>query len=301
MNSNIQIEYKYSKNLFKNGVVIESDLFNCRIYWAKIISSETQSLLTQFTKHTFYEMEYAIDGKIGMLIDNNTKIDISPSNFVIVPPDTYHQIIDGDDIGARFIMAFSIEPQNEKIKFILNELSNISVYKCSRELYTLLSFLSNLHYSDEYFDNKIKQNIAELFVIEILKNISKKVNLSGYDLNKNGKSALIANQIRSYIASRAGVGLTVEKIAQKFNYSARHLNRILINEFGKTAKELIAYEKLKKIEEYTASTSLALYEIAELCGFADADAMNKFFKRYNKINLSSYREISGSKNADNLH
>jgi len=38
------------------------------------------------------------------------------------------------------------------------------------------------------------------------------------------------------------------------------------------------------------STSLSLGEIAELCGFSDSYAMNKFFKRYNKVTPTVFRK-----------
>ena len=58
---------------------------------------------------------------------------------------------------------------------------------------------------------------------------------------------------------------------------------------------MIMNDKLKKIEELIASTPLSFIEIAEICGFSDGYAMNKFFKRHNHVNLSDFRAISGKK------
>ena len=69
---------------------IENDLFQCRIYWVKVIGSETESLLTQYTKHTFYEIQYALEGRIVMQIGrNDDKFRLVDLNFLI-PFDLHH-------------------------------------------------------------------------------------------------------------------------------------------------------------------------------------------------------------------
>ena len=99
----------------------------------------------------------------------------------------------------------------------------------------------------------------------------------------------------NYIKSFNGIGIGVAELAERFSTSERHINRIFNAELGKGPREVINHEKLKKIEEYVVSTRLSFNEIAELCGFSDEYAMNKFFKRYNLINLSDFRKIKGGK------
>ena len=104
-----QIIERKSHSIGKYNIIVENDFMKCHIYWARIVGSETESLFTQYTKHTFYEIQYALEGRIVMQIEKNKNIIVEQSDFIIVPPDTFHQIVDGDTVGARFIMAFSIE------------------------------------------------------------------------------------------------------------------------------------------------------------------------------------------------
>ena len=106
----------------KFDIKICNDIFECRVFWARIISSERQSLFTNNTKHTFYEIQDALDGCMGMLINEDEYLHINNSEFIIVPPDIYHQVVDGDSSGARFIMAFDINPSRENLKYRLKYL-----------------------------------------------------------------------------------------------------------------------------------------------------------------------------------
>ena len=55
-----------SQSIGKYDIIVENDFMKCRIYWARIVGSETESLFTQYTKHTFYEIQYALEGRIVM-------------------------------------------------------------------------------------------------------------------------------------------------------------------------------------------------------------------------------------------
>lgn len=293
-------EYTKSRNIFRNSIVIDTELFYCRVYWAKVISSETESLFTQYTKHTFFEMQYALNGRIGMLVGENEQIDVEENYFIIVPPDTYHQIIDGDSIGARFIIAFSLDARDRTVSEAINRLSDIKAIHQSTSMRSLLSMMINSKRCEDAVSKRILDSLTEMFILEIIKAVSGDINSESPLAQSVGKNEKLAKDVVTYIASRAGIGVSAESVAEKFNYSARHLNRIMICEVGKTLHDIISHEKLKKIEEYAASTILTLYEIAALCGFSDAYAMNRFFRRYNKINLSQYRRISGRKNGNNM-
>jgi AraC-like DNA-binding protein len=105
------------------------------------------------------------------------------------------------------------------------------------------------------------------------------------------ENELRVSQMRRFIADHNGIGVTPADVSRKFNISERHINRIFVGVTGKTLKEEINRQRLGKIEELVASTSLTLREISELCGFSDEYAMNKFFKRYTLYSLTEYRAL----------
>lgn len=270
---------------------IENDLFQCRIYWIKVIGSETESLFTQYTKHTFYEIQYALEGRIVMQIERNQDIRIEQSNFIVIPPDTFHQIIDGDSVGARFIMAFSLEIKDNRLSGLQHDLSEPIPYRETPQMRKLLTLMLGKQDYDTPLRRKQLVGYLECFLLEMMEAISPFVYRTLPQNALNDKELRVA-QIQKFIADCNGVGIRPSDIAQRFNICERHLNRIFVEITGATLKENINRKKLAKVEELVATTNLSFREISQLCDFSDAYTMNKFFKKYNYNSLREYRALS---------
>ena len=284
----------FSHNISKFDIIIDNPLLDCRIFWARVVSSENESLFTQYTKHSFYEIQYALKGKIGMLLGDDRTVNVAESEFIIVPPDTYHQIIDSDSVGARFIMAFSMKPKlkaAEKLVGLLSEPAPIPETPHMREL---LSVILDTEYENDPVTKESIKKLVECFLLEVLQKIRIQ-SKNKYSSSSASQKKSDTSRISAYIKEANGIGVTVSDIAKKFSISERQLNRIFNETEGRSLQAVIHSEKLKRIEELVASTSLTLSEIAELCGFSDEYAMNKFFKRHNLQNLSDFKALSSKK------
>ena len=260
------------------------------LYWAKTVSGENEGLLTSYTKHTFYELQFPIDGKLVMNAGNKNNIIVSVNDFIVIPPDTYHQIIDADNNGKRFIMAFSFA-KNTNVVNKFNDITNkLIVTKKSNELKKLLDTAILFSSKNSVISNEIFLNIISAVLLELIRNV-----LGEFITNASNDvyyDNFITNEIYNYIKDKRGIDVTLKSLAKTFGYSERHLNRLFNANVGKTVYDVIAREKLSRIEELVTVTDLSLNEIATLTGFCDGYSMNKFFKRYAKTNLSKYRKIS---------
>ena len=260
------------------------------LYWAKTVSGENEGLLTSYTKHTFYELQFPIDGKLVMNAGNKNDFVVSVNDFIVIPPDTYHQIIDADSNGTRFIMAFSIA-KNTNVVNKFNDITNkLIVTKKSNELKKLLDTAILFSSKNSVISNEIFLNIISAVLLELIRNV-----LGEFITNASNDvyyDNFITNEIYNYIKDKRGIDVTLKSLAKTFGYSERHLNRLFNANVGKTVYDVIAREKLSRIEELVTVTDLSLNEIATLTGFCDGYSMNKFFKRYAKTNLSKYRKIS---------
>lgn len=277
-----------SNNINKFNLAFSNSLMECRVFWARVVSSENESLFTQYTKHTFYEIEYAIEGKIDLIIDGEKQLTVNENDFVIIPPDTYHQIVDNDSEGARFIMAFEVQFKDERLSSTSKLLSELAPRHATGDMRELLDMLLEKKYRDTPVRKRVITSLLESFFLEIVEVIMAEPDLPHASEDAENEAKL--EEILSYIRRHGGVGISVSDIAKKVSMSERHLSRTVTSLTGKSPKELINYEKLKRIEEYMVSTSLSLGEIAELCGFSDSYAMNKFFKRYNKVTPTVFRK-----------
>lgn len=266
---------------------------DARIFWARLVSGDQESLLTQDTKHTFYEIQYALEGELRIQLGNRTLFRIPQGSFLVVPPDTFHQITDPADSVSRFVLAFSVSAADSSILQALKALHTPTVYTPADD--TLLSLI--LHRSDPA--NPVQQHslgaLLEAFLLELLSVAAEQFPPGGTHPGENEPASQRVAQICAYIQSCHGIRISVEEVARRFSVSPRHLNRLLRSVSGKSPREIINHEKLIKLEEYLVSTDLSFSEIAVLCGFCDVYAMSKFFKRYTKTSPSDFKRLAKKK------
>ena len=135
--------------------------------------------------------------------------------------------------------------------------------------------------------------LIECFLLEVLEivcGMSHRTRTHTETENEQKAAAILA-----YVQETSGIGVSVSDIASRFGISQRQLHRLFFAVTGHGLSETIALEKLRKIEDLIGTTTLSFSEIAEICGFSDGYAMNKFFKRHNKVNLSEFRALANRK------
>ena len=278
-------------NLDKHHLTVDNGDFSATVFWARVVSSETESLLTHYTKHTFFEIQYALEGRIVITVGDNDRYTLEERDFIIIPPDTYHQIVDGDDTGARFILAFSLAAKEGALHDTALRKGAIP-HRESAALRQLLHLILQKSAADTGHAKGVLSGLIESFLYELCDILAP---TDGYADEKSaqlpgGTKRITA--VQAYIRQYHGIGMTVSTLARHFGISERHLNRIFQSEVHRTVREAINHEKLRYMEELIASTPLSLMEISALCGFSDEYAMNKFFKRYNRMRLSDYRRTA---------
>ena len=228
-----------------------------------------------------------------MILGDNTPLSFDESDFVIVPPDTYHQIVESDSTGARFIMAFSLRVKEARLAKLLSErLSAPRPYRESPHMRSLLSVILQKNYHDEPLRKESITSLVECFFFEVLEQICPAVTSSSTPPAPFPEAEKKVSEIERFLHEYNGIGLRVTDVSRRFGISERHLSRLFSEVRGYSPRDAINREKLKKIEELVTSTDLSLSEISELCGFSDEYAMNKFFRRLNRVNLSEFRRIA---------
>ena len=284
-----------SSNINIFDTEINNGFWRSRVFWARVVSSESESLFTQNTKHTFYEIQYALEGRIGMMIGDGERVTFDESDFIIIPPDTYHKIDHGDTEGERFIMAFTFEPLSDTLNEASERLRSLLPHRETERMRGLLSLMLQRDYSNTSLRKRQLCALIECFISEMVEAVCDGV-IADYpesrEQNKKMAASGTVNKIMEFIHSRGGIGIGVGDLATTFNISQRHLNRLFVSVTGESPKEAINHEKMKRIEALVSTTSLSLCEISELCGFSDEYAMNKFFRRYALMNLSEFRAIA---------
>ena len=276
-------------DLGKYALSIDGTAMSAQIFWARIVSSEHESLLTGYTKHTFFEVQYALEGRIVITVGDK-RYHLDESDFIVIPPDTYHQIVDGDSTGARFIMAFSLAADGAMVESLRQ--NGARPHKETATLRSLLSLILQKGQNETPLCAQTLSCLIEAFLLELCDITSPPSVTANESTHRFSESRQRIAEICAFIHDYHGIGLSVAELARRFGIGERHLTRLFRAELGRTPREEINHEKLRHIEELIASTSLSFSEISALCGFCDEYAMNKFFKRYNKMKLSDYRRTA---------
>ena len=263
------------------------------VFWARVVSSENESLLTDYTKHTFFEVQYALEGRIVITVGDNRRFTLDESDFILIPPDTYHQIVDGDSAGARFIMAFALSDADAALRDLLA--AEACPHRHSAALHAILELMLQKGREDSPLAAKTLSCLIEAFLLELCELVTPPSADGESHERKRTESEQRVADISAHIHNLHGIGLSVSELSRRFGIGERHLNRLFHAEMGHSPREEINHEKLRHIEELLVSTTLSLGEISALCGFCDEYAMNKFFKRYNKVRLSEYRRTARKK------
>lgn len=281
-----------SNRIHHPDLVIDNPWMTCRVFWARVVSSEKESLVTRNAKHSFYEIQYALEGRIGMKLGEGERMIVDESDFIVIPPDTDHQIVDGDREGARFIMAFSLEPGERLSRGALAALNSCLPHRETEGMKALLELLLKKGEEDSPLLRRQIGILAESFLLELVEALSSEQGEKSSGEEGQWGAVSRVEEIISFIHSRGGIGVTVADLARRFGLSQRHLGRLFVSVTGESPKEAINREKRKRIEALVSTTSLSLSEISRFCGFCDEYAMNKFFRRYTRRNLSEFRAIA---------
>lgn len=172
-----------------------------------------------------------------------------------------HPVIDDRDIIAVIFIGniLSKEPETEDIKRFYETFElNFDEEKCRRVCRVL--------------ENHIKLLISE------------------YPSGSTGFNPLIEN-IRNYIEESLYYDISVGNIASVFNYNEKYIGKLFKRQTGKTLKEYVNAERLKRSKELLKNTSLSVTEISAKVGFNSVSYFNRLFKRYFNMSPTIYRSM----------
>ena len=285
-------------NIDRYDAVISNGLFECRVFWARIIRSECENPLTNYTRHTFWEIEYALEGKFSFMTEANPCMIIEEGDFFIVPPDTFHQVVDGESAASRFIMAFSITGKTNEASVRIDGMKRAPMLKATPNMRAIVMMLAEKESPDTAIRKKIRIALSECLMLEIIDAVGP-LSAAEQSLDR-ARGDSLSDAVCEYIREYNGIGITVGDLASRFALSERHLNRVVTAATGRTPGEIIGHEKLRKIEELITTTGLSFGEIATLCGFYDEYSMNRFFKKNSNLTVSQFKKIAASRGKESM-
>ncbi len=142
-----------------------------------------------------------------------------------------------------------------------------------------------------YSTGVIKDEIViQSLILELIYSISKET--SKFALNDGIKSNnyLVIDKTLKYIKENLSGELTLEKIADFAALSPIHFHNLFKTSVGKTLRDYVEEQRIKKAVNLLISTNLSLTEIALQCGFSSQSYFSYVFKRRMKTTPRKYAQ-----------
>ncbi len=98
-----------------------------------------------------------------------------------------------------------------------------------------------------------------------------------------------AEEIYVYMCENYKKPLTLNSLAEKFNFHPTYINRLLSGEYGESFRQLLIKIRLKQAVSLLDNSSLSIQEISNRLGFYDYKHFQQSFKKYYGITPSQYR------------
>ena len=98
----------------------------------------------------------------------------------------------------------------------------------------------------------------------------------------------------NYIDFHYQESLNLEGLAVRFSVNKNYLSSRFHREVGMTVTDYINHIRVLRSEELLGKTLLSMQEVAERCGFSDANYFTRIFKKINGVSPNEYRKTMNS-------
>ena len=276
-------------------IKIEDPYMKLDVYWIFFRAGGRDILLSKKNKHTFYELQLMLDGFICQTVEKENKIfttTIEAGNFMIIPPNHYHQVTEASDSGTRFSVAFQIESQDTYILAAIEQIKKILVFPFPEAASSYIQPMREVFKKTSPWASKEVSNLLQCLLLQLfIAVLPDDVRGIQRDVKPDSAAGMML-EIQKYIEEHISEGISVSKVASHFGRSSRQLNRICNSQRGMPLNRIIGEEKLKYIKDLIGTSALSFTEIAELCGFSNEYALNRFFKYAEGYTLGQYRKLA---------
>lgn len=103
------------------------------------------------------------------------------------------------------------------------------------------------------------------------------------------RSLMVVMDVKNYIDEHYMDDISVESLADQFQISMSHLNRIFKQSFQISCKEYITEVRVEQAKEHLKTSVLTISEIGNMVGYPDANYFAKVFRKRTGMTPKEYR------------
>ncbi|MBQ9196283.1 MAG: helix-turn-helix transcriptional regulator [Clostridia bacterium] len=255
-----------------------------KVAWCRYAFAERESLSTRSHKHGMLEIHYVRFGALRFRFSGWPEITVSAEEYIIIPPDTVHEIVNEHEHTVKFVAGFQEIPGQENAFGGLKGMKEPMVLRASRTLELLADALlekendtMSRFFTDPY--------IVSSLIFEAMERMARERRAMPRDVRNNER----IGQLLRYIREQAFLNMTAAQIAEHFDLSDRQLNRVSKRMLGKTVADLINEERIRRSRMLLKNSNYSLTDISLITGFSDEYSFIRFFKRFSGMPPGQFR------------
>lgn len=242
--------------------------------------------------HKYIELMFVLEGKATQNI-NGEKVEFSKGEICLVNPDVKHcEYFYAQDctvfwLGIDDVFLDKYEKSEDPFDYSQN-LKKLINQKRSQYLYIRFSPISDTTYTNEAFLTIFHEMLQNLpgkkrliigYAERIVDLLTKEYHIGVSQKDRKELHKALVTDICDYIADNYP-DASVKKIASIYHYSPDYLNRIFVQQTGKTISTYIQKKRMEHALQLLGTTNLSVEYIAEQCGYHNMGFFYKKFKDF---------------------
>jgi len=269
----------------------EINVRNCIAFIRESPNSDSTHQIS-YHAHPDYEMHFIMEGECEFETDNGNYYKISKNQFVIIPPQKRHRIINESAVFSKMITEFEIkqdpDKENDFYTVFEKKLRNMEVLNAGDEVVFLVNTLVKNAGQKNHEYKSLISSMIHTYMIEIARKVVGNTKIQRKSEINDPRLQEAINYIKQNILN----GITLEDVSANCFISTRQLTRIFKKYLDTTPSEYIRRIKIDCAERLLIETDIQISEIAEQLGFTEVTAFINFFRRYEDITPAKFRKRS---------
>ena len=257
-----------------------------------------------FHSHDFFEIFCVLHGSCTNYIASHT-LEMKEGDICIIAPKTQHAIraYQDDFVGFNLLLRSSTFDKaffgTLAEKDILSSFFSRTLYGTDiPESYILFHTSGDeevkghiIMVIEEFFGSRsykerMLNSIFNMFFITLLRNHGKAA-ITPHPEGKEPDEKILS--ILNYIQSNYKT-VSLPELSSKFNYSERHITRLLKEYTGDTFLDILQSTRIQKAANLLTNPDLTIQDIIELIGYTDISHFYRVFRKYYHMTPIQYRE-----------
>ena len=287
--------------LFESDFLKESPYFSSELDTAYF--QHIRYLPAIWHSHDFLEVTLVLNGTCTNHIIEQS-IQMNTGDICIIAPNTTHAICACSDDCIVYNILLRISTFEKAFFGTLTENDILSdfftrilyhspshpflLFHCGKdsELFRYIGYFCLEYHSNRQYKNRMLNNIITAFFIILLRKHGAAVSTVSLGIHKQDHNIVY---ILKYMQANYRT-LTMKELATFFNYSERHLHRLIKQTTGLSFSENITKLKMLQAAKLLSGPNMPVTAISENLGYSDTSNFRHAFKNYYKCSPQEYRK-----------